>query len=111
MTEKEKKRRQHKKELNSLRNKMGKYIVWFDSLSEKNQYDVLFAWKNEKHFNKLTEPKHVQLIANRYQRLSKLFRTNYPVNFKYFILKMKRRYRSSVSKIRESAIDLILTKK
>ena len=41
----EKKRRQHEKELNSFRNKMGSNIVWFDSLSKTKQYDLLFGWK------------------------------------------------------------------
>ena len=46
MLEKERKKRKHKKELKSLRNKMGKNIIWFESLSPKKQYDVLFLWKH-----------------------------------------------------------------
>jgi len=52
----EKKRRQHEKELKSFRNKMGSNIVWFDSLSKTKQYDLLFGWKREKSSNKLQSP-------------------------------------------------------
>ena len=45
---KEKKKRQHEKELKSFRNKMGQNIVWFDSLSKTKQFDLLFQWKKEK---------------------------------------------------------------
>ena len=51
----EKKRRQYKKELKSLRNKMGSNIVWFDSLPKSKQYDILFKWKSEKYIKKSLE--------------------------------------------------------
>lgn len=101
MIEEEKRKRQYKKELNSLKNKMGRHIVWFNSLCEKNQYDVLFAWKNQKHLNKVL-----------YQPITtSKFKIKYLTNFKYFILKMRRKFKPSKSKIRESAIDLVLDKK
>ena len=102
MTEAEKKRRQHKKELHSLRNKMvGKNLVWFDSLPERSQYDILFAWKREKKFNnrttKICEARGMYIL--------------FPINFKYFIFKMKRKYKPLVSRIREATIDLLLNNK
>ena len=48
LSNKEKKRRQHEKELNSLRNKMGKNVIWFDALNKTQQYDFLFRWKKKK---------------------------------------------------------------
>ena len=39
LLDKEKKRRQHEKELKSLRNKMGKSIIWFDALNKTQQYE------------------------------------------------------------------------
>lgn len=102
MLEKEIKKRKHKKELKSLRNKMGKNIIWFESLSPKKQYDVLFLWKHEKRFNKLTEP-----IINK-TRWGDI--TLYPPNFKHFINKLKKQHNFKVNKqtLRENAIDLIL---
>ena len=104
MLEKERKKRKHKKELKSLRNKMGKNIIWFESLSPKKQYDVLFLWKHEKRFNKLTEP-----IINK-TRWGDI--TLYPPNFKHFINKLKKQHNFRVNKqtLRENAIDLILNK-
>jgi hypothetical protein len=105
MTENEKKKRQYKKELKSLKNKMGKHIVWFNSLSEKHQYDILFAWKYEKHSNKLEKPKTIKLTRG-YRRGT--FQIEYPASFKHFIIKMRRKFRSPISRIRESAIDMVL---
>lgn len=48
LSNKDKKSRQHEKELASFRNKMGSNIVWFDSLSKRKQYDLLFQWKKLK---------------------------------------------------------------
>jgi hypothetical protein len=104
MLEKERKKRKHKKELKSLRNKMGKNIIWFESLSPKKQYDVLFLWKHEKRFNNLTEPK---ISKSRWGEI-----TLYPPNFKHFINKLKKQHNFRVNKqtLRENAIDLILNK-
>ena len=56
ISKKEKKARQHKKELKSFRNKMGSHKIWFDSLPLGKQYDLLFLWKTDKHYNKLEKP-------------------------------------------------------
>ena len=115
ISNKTKKRRQHEKELNSLRNRMGSNIVWFDSLSKKDRYDILFQWKKEKYKNKLTKPEKVTVkIFLPYGFSSKRFnwveQTNYPPNLKHFINLAKLRYRPSVVRIRETAIDLLLKK-
>lgn len=104
MLEKERNKRKHIKELKSLRNKMGKNIIWFESLSPKKQYDVLFLWKHEKRFNNLTEP---TISKTRWGDI-KL----YPPNFKHFINKLKTQHNFRVNKqtLRENAIDLILNK-
>jgi hypothetical protein len=104
MLEKERKKRKHKKELKSLRNKMGKNIIWFESLSPNKQYDILFLWKHEKRFNNLTEP---AICKNRWVDIK-----IYPPNFKHFINKIKQQSRFKVNKqtLRENAIDLILNK-
>lgn len=84
----------HKKELNSLRNKMGSKIFWFDSLSEKKQYDILFAWKRHKNLNKLKKPeyitfkKYVPLDPKKPYGRKKLINYKklvYPPSFKHFI--------------------------
>jgi len=104
MLDKERKKRKHKKELKSVRNKMGKNIIWFESLSPKKQYDVLFLWKHEKRFNHLNEP---TIVKNRWGDI-----TLYPPNFKHFINKLKKQHNFRVNKqtLRQNAIDLILNK-
>lgn len=101
MLEKEKKKRKHLKEMKSLRNKMGKNIAWFESLTPKKQYDVLFLWKHEKRFNKLTEPTIHKSVWGDI--------TLYPPNFKHFLNKLKTQNRFKVNKqtLREKTIDLI----
>jgi hypothetical protein len=116
LSEKEKKRRQHEKELKSLRNKMGNSIVWFDALNKTQQYDVLFRWKREKNSNKLTKPekktifKRVSGFNNgRYQVLKKEIEViSYPPNFKYFLKNIKPFFSVSVSKMRESQLKHLL---
>ena len=105
ISNKEKKRRQYKKELKSLRNKMGSNIVWFDSLPKSKQYDILFKWKSEKYIKKsVTIPKLVKL--NKRSMNIKI----YPSNIKHYILILKknRRYKPTIVNIRETTIDLIL---
>jgi|SaaInlV_165m_DNA_1040744.scaffolds.fasta_scaffold08367_2 hypothetical protein len=123
ISNKSKKRKQHQKELNSLRNRMGSNIVWFNSLSEKNQCDILFQWKKEKYHNKLTQPEKVIdklfLPRNRKplrygygnKRFKWVERINYPPNIKHFINSVKLRYKPNVVQLRESAIDLLLKNK
>jgi hypothetical protein len=105
MLDKDRVKRKHKKELKSLINKMGNHIIWFESLSPKKQYDVLFLWKNEKRFNKITKP---TLVKSRWGNWIK-----YPPNFKHFIINIKKNSSFRVSKqaLRENTIDLILKNK
>jgi hypothetical protein len=104
MLEKERKKRKHKKEMKSLKNKMSNHLVWFESLSPKKQYDILFLWKHEKRFNNLTEP---TITKTSWGDI-----TSYPPNFKHFINKLKQQHRFKVNKqtLRQNAIDLILNK-
>lgn len=98
ISEKEKKRRQHEKELKSFKNKLGSNIVWFDSLSKRKQYDILFRWKSEKYIKKnVTVPKRSLSY-----KLSKI----YPANIKHY-----RRYKPSIVDLRQTTIDLLLNKK
>jgi len=115
LSDKEKKQRQHKKELKSFRNKMGSNIVWFDSLPLAKKYDLLFEWKSEKHNNTLKSPE-TKKVKRRNPYLRKweyLDVVSYPVNFKYFILvrKNSRRYKPSVVSLRDTTIDILLNKK
>jgi hypothetical protein len=115
---KEKKKRQHEKELKSFRNKMGQNIVWFDSLSKTKQFDLLFQWKKEKKNNKLTIPektfvRRLQLDSS-WRRTTKWVEiTNYPPNLKYFIQERKhsRMFTPNISNVRQATIDLLLNKK
>ena len=104
LSNKEKKRRQHEKELNSLRNKMGKSIIWFDALDKTQQYDLLFRWKKEKNNNTLKEPqkKLIKLFKNKIEVIS------YPPSFKYFLKNIKPYFSVSVSKMRESKLKHLL---
>lgn len=104
ISEKEKKRRQHKKELNSFRNKMGSNIVWFDSLSLTKQYDLLFHWKREKYTNRRVK------VVKRFDRRFKVVLYEYPLNFKYFIQEFRKssNFQPSVTNLRNTTIDLIL---
>jgi hypothetical protein len=116
---KEKKKRQHEKELKSFRNKMGKNIVWFDSLGKTRQFDLLFQWKREKNNNKLTCPEKVyvklsQIDTGTWRRIFKWTGvTKYPPNLKYFIEERKklRIFSPDIVNIRQSTIDLLLNKK
>jgi hypothetical protein len=124
ISDKEKKSRKIEKELKSLRNKMGSNILWFDSLHIVLKYDFLFAWKAEKHRNKLTQPKKEKII--RYKRVfvphqgfkrvtEKVEITNYPPNLKYFIQDIKThprfRFKTNIIDHRNAAIDILLKNK
>ena len=118
----EKKRRKHEKELNSFRNKMGSNIVWFDSLSKTKQYDILFGWKRICHMNKMTKPEYVR-VAKRVPidpkrpfgrtKIVKQMELKYPPSLKHFIkeCKTKREDQPKVQNIRQVAIDLLLNEK
>ena len=96
------KKNQHKKELNSLRNKMGSNIIWFDSLTVKRQYDVLFLWKREKYSNTLES---VEILKIRGITIKK-----FPVSLKHFLKKIKKmdRFKPLISNIRDTKSDFIL---
>jgi hypothetical protein len=113
---KEKKKRQHEKELKSFRNKMGQNIVWFDSLTRTKQFDLLFQWKREKHSNNLILPeksfvRKLQLDSNTWRRTTKWVEvTKYPPNLKHFIndRKKSRMFLTNIVNIRQATIDLLL---
>lgn len=118
----EKKRRQHEKELNSLRNKMGSNIVWFDSLSKGKQYDILFGWKRIIYMNKLTKPQYIKVSkrvpidpTRLYGRKKTINRMEliYPPSLKHFIQDCKKniRYQPMVQNIRQTTIDILLKEK
>lgn len=113
LTEKEKIKRKNEKKLKSFRNKMGSNIVWFDSLNKQKQYDLLFEWQQEKYRKRfVTKPvkqkKRKLVSAFGRRRIENVEVTIYPANLKHFIKETKLRYRPSVVKIRETAIDLLL---
>jgi hypothetical protein len=116
LSNKEKKRRQHEKELNSLRNKMGNNIIWFEALNKTQQYDILFRWKKEKHKNNLTIPQKRTLykrvggfLNGRYKVFNKEIEViSYPPNFKHFLKNIKPQFSVSVSKMREVQLKHLL---
>lgn len=111
ISEKEKKSRQHEKELNSLRNKMGKSIVWFDALNKKQQYDLLFAWKLEKWENKINKPQKKTIfkrVGGFHTTKKQIEVISYPPNFKHFLKSIKPRFSVSISKMRESQLQHLL---
>jgi hypothetical protein len=116
LSDKEKKRRQHEKELKSLRNKMGKSAIWFDALSKTHQYDILFRWKKEKQRNNLTQPQKKTIIkrvggytSGRFTTIKKKIEViSYPPNFKYFLKNIKPYFNVSVSKMREAQLKHLL---
>lgn len=116
LSNKQKKRKQHEKELLALRNKMGKSIIWFDALNKTQQYDLLYLWKKEKYRNKLTAPQKKTLYRKftgfsngRYQVMKKEIEViSYPVNFKHFLKEMKPRFNVSVTKMREASLQHLL---
>lgn len=122
ISDKEKSYRKHKKELNSLRNKMGSNIVWFDSLTLKRQYDILFMWKRVKRGNTRTKPEYVKVRKKvpvdptrpwGRKKIVEELKLVYPPSLKHFIIECKRKrvFQPEVTRVRENAIDLILNKK
>jgi hypothetical protein len=113
----EKKRRQHEKELKSFRNKMGKHIVWFDSLSKTKQYDLLFGWKREKSSNKLQAPEEKTILRPTYigyrRKMIKQKITSYPSSLKHFIIKCRvnPQFQPHRTRVRDAAIDILLNSK
>lgn len=115
ITDKEKKKRQHQKELKSLRNKLsGPNLVWFDSLSKTLQYDFLFEWKREKQKNKLTVPVKSTIKRRRFGKISTIDVVKYPPNLKHFISNSRknfRKYQVIVTRQRDAMINILLNQK
>lgn len=44
-----------KNEFESFKRRLGKHSYWFDALENKKQWDLLFAWKRQKHLAKTTK--------------------------------------------------------
>jgi hypothetical protein len=122
LSNKEKSRRKSEKELNSLRNKMGSNIVWFDSLSKRKQFDILFGWKRTKHMNKRTKPEYVE-VAKRVpidpqrpwgrKKVVKVMELRYPPSLKHFIATCRKNpsLQPRIQNIRQSTIDILLNSK
>ena len=108
----EKKRRQHEKELNSFRNKMGKHIVWFDSLSKTKQYDLLFGWKREKNSNKLQAPEEKTILRPVYvgyrRKMVKQKITSYPASLKHFIIYISLIFYTEISTHHQQRLNLLI---
>lgn len=117
LTDSEKKKKQHIKELHSFRNKMtGSKLIWFDSLTQKKQFDLLFEWKSEKYYNKLQKPE-VKFLKRRKYSFFKSYEITkiieYPPSIKHFTNLRKRlsRYSVRLSQMRNTAIDILLNNK
>lgn len=122
ISDKERKKRKHENELKSFRNKMGSNIVWFDSLSNQKQYDLLFQWKRIKFRNKKEKPEYVTCVKRipldplrpwGRKKYVKTLELSYPPSLKHFIKECResQQFRPSVNKVRECTIDLILNQK
>lgn len=114
LTDSEKKKRQHQKELKSLRNKMNGYnLIWFDSLSDKKKWDLLFEWKFHKYHNDLKKPDVTFVNKWLFGKRRKVKQINYPANLKHFLKERMGRgkYSVRVSEVRNSVIDILLNNK
>ena len=78
--------RKFQNEFESFKSRVGKHTPWFDALSSKNQWDLLFLWKKKKYFAK----------ENKNQ-----------VSLRKFLYEMrnKRKFFVSKQKLRESALN------
>lgn len=85
----ERNRRKYKNIYNSLEKKLnGENLIWWNSLSLKAKYSLVFKWISYR-----------SLFKKKYQKEPKV---------KYFISDYKMRYRPQLSMYRQSAIDHIL---
>ncbi len=123
ISKKEKKKRQHTKELKSLTNQLsGSNLIWFQSLTREKQFDLLFMWKKHKHENKT---KSVQIVyrpvkepidPKRPWGLKKIVKKRflqYPASLKHFIksCRLKPLFTISRQRVRETAIEILLKNK
>lgn len=122
LSNKEKKKRQHLKELKSLRNKMGSNIVWFDSLSKTKQFDVLFQWKKTKKASLLDKPKYI-MVAKKIpidplrpygrKKIVRVMVLKYPPSLKHFIKDCRESgfFNPMLQNVRQTTINMLLNKK
>ena len=82
MTPKDK---QHFKEMKSFQKRLGKHIVWFESLSEKAQKNIFFAWKSIK------------------------YRSSTPISIRKYIYGLKKRYIVPRHQLRDKTIEKLLS--
>lgn len=122
ISKKEKNKRKHKKELKSLKSKLsGPNLVWFESLSNERQFDFLFMWKKHKFKNKSKEVKISYILTKEpvdkkrpwgIKKMVKKRIINYPPSLKHFIESSSAKvyFNASKEKLRNTAIELLLTK-
>ena len=103
----------HEREFKSFVKRFnGKKLIWFKSLSDRKQHDLLFEWKKHKYSRRHIKTTQIirRMVYNygsgkREVKEMKL----YPANFKHFISQqMKtRKYFVSISKIRETSLEIL----
>jgi hypothetical protein len=77
----------HEKEMRSFKNRLGKNIVWFDSLPERIKRDIFFSIKRDKWIMKSLD-----------RQLSFRSRINH----------YKKKYKVSSAKMRNTALEKLL---
>jgi hypothetical protein len=98
------------KEFKSFQNKFhGKNKIWFESLSDKKKWNLLYDWKNYKWRNK-NNKRTTKKISNGYSTVKII---SYPPSFKHFIEGSKNtwKYRVDIQKLRDKYIELLLKEK
>lgn len=104
--------KKHGKELKSFKNRLGKNLIWFNSLSVEKQYDLLFIWKKEKWRNKNgLRPKLIVKYNHITRKREKV--PNPELKLKHWIISWRysRQFATSKGKIRNSTINIILNEK
>lgn len=77
----------HEKEMKSFKKRLGKNIVWFDSLPSRTRWDILFSIKQDKYIMKSL---------------------NRNLSFRNRIYHYKKKYRVSTSKLRNTTLEKLL---
>lgn len=127
-------KRKLEKELKSFKKKLNTgNLIWFESLKLRQQYNILFIWKNYKYLNKLDKPKIVSnynlmdeptkkfvfsissfstIVKDKETGRSNKRNLNilYPVSFKFFISYYRDNiiYQPDISDLRSKQIDYFL---
>ena len=109
---KSKSNKKHIKELKSFKNRLGKNLIWFNSLSTEKQYDLLFMWKKEKWLSENGLRPKLIVKYNFITRKREKIR-NPELKLKHWIIpwRYSGRYNAAKSKIRNSTINIILNEK